>query len=98
MSNAITPPPTGCSQSSVADVLEEPLGRQLAAQSLSPCRVVDLAGHGPELGSLQIAALRVSNLRVGGAPLGVPAQQILQGYRPRSPIAPADYPLLVTPH
>src|SRR5205823_1596185 len=41
---------------SVADVLEEPLGGQLAAQAPRPGRLVDLAGHGPELVALDVAA------------------------------------------
>src|SRR5262249_53544663 len=52
---------------SIPDVLQEPLGGDLAAELGAARRFVHLAGDRVELGALQVAALRISDLIGRGA-------------------------------
>src|SRR5689334_9672768 len=57
----------GAFRSLVADVLQEPLGGNLAARALRSRRFVDATGDRIELRALQVAALRVRHLLPRGA-------------------------------
>src|SRR5262249_54109717 len=52
---------------SIANVLQEPLGRNRAAEPLRLGELIDTPGERPELVTLQVAPLRVGDLRVGRA-------------------------------
>src|SRR5258708_658672 len=56
-------------QSLVPDVLQEPFGRNLAAEAGPFSELIDLAGDREELRALQVAALRIRDLVAGGAAL-----------------------------
>src|SRR5882724_2503598 len=68
-----------CSGSSVADVLQEPLGWNLAAYTLCLGKLIDAPGERPELVALQVAALREGDLLVGGADATVAFHNIGKG-------------------
>src|SRR5439155_24529800 len=52
---------------SIANILQEPLGWNLAATPGAARRLVDLAGNRVELGALQVAPLRIRDLIVRSA-------------------------------
>src|ERR1700730_15140643 len=53
----------------VPDVLQEPFGRDFAAEAGLSGELINLAGDGEELRALQVAALRIGDLVVGSAAL-----------------------------
>src|SRR5262245_13852490 len=55
------------SASSIANVLQEPLGWNLVAETLCLGELVDAARERPELVALQVAAFREGDLLVGAA-------------------------------
>src|SRR5262249_42029562 len=52
---------------SIANVLQEPLGGDLPTKPLRLGELIDSSRQRPELVALQVAALRIGNLIVGGA-------------------------------
>src|SRR5262249_46616718 len=67
--------------SSVANVLQKPLGWNLVAETLRLGELVDAARERPELVALQVAALREGDLIVGGADATVALHNIGKGDR-----------------
>src|SRR5262245_22347210 len=70
-SPACTPAPK-----SIPDVLQEPLGRNLAAETGAFHRLVDLAGDRIKLRALQVAAFGIGDLVGRGAAFDPPLDQV----------------------
>src|SRR5690348_17051872 len=63
---------------SVANVLQEPLGRDLVPDPALSGRLINPAGDGPELRPLQIASLRERDLLVGAAAPRLATEQVFE--------------------
>src|SRR5215467_1048320 len=61
---------------SIADVLQEPLGRNLAAAPGCLRQLVNAPGDRKELRTLHVAALRIGDLMLGGSPRGAAGDEI----------------------
>src|SRR5262245_55994145 len=71
---------TPTADNSIADILQEPLGRNLAAAPGAARRFIDLAGDRIELGALQVAPLRIGDLIVRGSAAHLALHQVGKGH------------------
>src|SRR5215510_1011419 len=89
-----------CSHS-IADVLQEPLGWDLPAEPLRLGEFIDAPRQRPELVALQVAALRIGDLVVGGAALTSARDDVSEGdgalRRQHGPVTTAALGLALEP-